>query len=297
MKAQKIVALVLAVSALAVTGACDLSKQVTAKSVVVATILSTPSVDLKPGAIAGLDASIPDAGLAFDAGTFDAGLTIPPQSIATVFFGQRQGESIDTVPTPVTGAKITLAESGQSSWTFTEQGQGNYTLGGPDAGFSYKGGATYNITIENQGTTYTAQLANAPVPERIPEFHPAAGFIDQPANQTFLFTRPEIAAITTSTDRNLGFVTVFPLDTSGAKGMPTYTNVPTGVVPFLKLILFPSEWRTESVTVPASAFPEANKNYVIVLQSAKLGKVTSDNLFAGSAIIGGTADVGVVKTR
>ena len=44
-------------------------------------------------------------------------------------------------------------------------------------------------------------------------------------------------------------------------------------------------------------FPEPDRNYVILLQSAKLGGASSENLFIGSAVIAGVADVGVVKTH
>ncbi len=50
------------------------------------------------------------------------------------------------------------------------------------------------------------------------------------------------------------------------------------------------------VTIPGTAFPEKDHNYVIVLQSAKIGGPKSENLFSGSAILGGTADIGIVKT-
>jgi hypothetical protein len=51
------------------------------------------------------------------------------------------------------------------------------------------------------------------------------------------------------------------------------------------------------VTIPATAFPDKDHNYVIVFQSAKLGGPKSTNLFSGSAILAGTADIAVVKTN
>ena len=84
----------------------------------------------------------------------------------------------------------------------------------------------------------------------------------------------------------------------GKQGDPTYTNVPKTPVEFLKLVVAPGKpWQETQVTIPGSAFPDKEKNYVILLQSAKLGGPVGENLFTGSAIIAGTADVGIVKTR
>ena len=44
-------------------------------------------------------------------------------------------------------------------------------------------------------------------------------------------------------------------------------------------------------------FPDPDMNYIVVFQSAKLGGPKSDNLFSGSAILAGTADVAIIKTR
>ena len=66
---------------------------------------------------------------------------------------------------------------------------------------------------------------------------------------------------------------------------------------FLRLVALPADWRAAQVTVPGSAFPLANQTYALVLQAAKLGGPQSDNLFSGSAILAGTAEVGVFRTR
>ncbi len=274
--------------------------QLTAKTVIVSTILATPAVTVTARSIALPDASIPqippDAGFGFDAGGFlaDAGYTLPPQTLALLFLGQRQGDSLDVAPVGVAGAKVTLTEVGGKSWELAELGSGNYQLLGEDAGFTYKDLATYDFTIVQGGITYVAEVDKAPPLERITAFHPANGYVEQVANQPFSFIRPEPAS---GVDLNLGFVTVFPVKTDGSRLDPTYTNVPTQPLQFLKLVLAPQEWKTSSVTVPASAFPTANANYVIVLQSVKLGGPKSDNLFTGSAILAGTADVAVVKTK
>ncbi len=283
--------------------ACDLQKtanQISARSVVVATLLATPPVTLKPEAIAfdagfTLDASLPDAGISFA----DAGVTIPPQNVVLVFFGQRQGEGLDVAPTGVTGAQVTLNQVGGASFKLNETGGGNYLLAGEDAGFKYTSSATYQFTIVSANQTYVAEVEQVPPEERIPSFESSRGFIDQPANTPLTFVRPEPPP---GQKLNLGFVNVFPIDASGNQSpMPTYTNVPTTPLQFLKLIGdavgAQTEYRAQSVTIPATAFPQAGKNYLIVFQSAKTGGPKSDNLFTGSAIIAGTAAIGIVKTR
>ena len=91
--------------------ACDLNKtgaQLTARKVLVATLLHSPQVLVRPEAIAGFDASFPanDSGFTFDAGSFlDAGLVIAEQTAVLGFFGARNGQGLDqTAPTPVAGA-------------------------------------------------------------------------------------------------------------------------------------------------------------------------------------------------
>jgi hypothetical protein len=289
--------------------ACDLQKtanQISARSVVVATLLATPPVTIKPAAIAGLDASIPsfDAGIVFDAGTLpldvlDAGIPIPAQNLVVVFFGQRQGDSLDVAPQGVAGAKVTLQQVGGPAFTLNETGGGNYLLVGEDAGFKYASNATYQFSIANAGETYVAEVAQVPPEERILAFEPQQGFIDQVAGQSLTFVRPEPAP---GQRLNLGFVNVFPIDASGKQApMPTYTNIPTTPLQFLKLVGdavgAQTEYRAQSVTIPGTAFPERDKNYIILFQSAKTGGPKSDNLFSGSAIIAGTAAVGIVKTR
>ena len=120
-----------ALVALAFSSACDLfnktSAQVSAKKVIVGTMLHTPPIVVRPEAIAGFDASFPffdggfpfsdggfsfDGGFAFDGGfpgdggfSFDAGgfvfdtdggfsITVPEQTVVFGYFGTRNGEGL-----------------------------------------------------------------------------------------------------------------------------------------------------------------------------------------------------------
>lgn len=283
------------VAAIALLGSgCDLINSVRAKSVLVATVLATPALEVKPNAIAGFDASLPDAGVSFDAGALaDAGINIPPQTVVNAYFGQRQSESLDTPPSPVTGATITLSD-GTNTWPLAELGAGNYGLLGADGGITYISNATYVFTVNHAGVTYQAQVERAPAQERSPELHTSAGYIELNAGQGTTITREATGSAST---RNLAFVTVLPINRDGQRGDPTWTNVPKDPVGFLKLVLLPDEWKADAIAIPGTAFPDANKNYVIVMQAAKLGGPVGDTLFTGSPVIAGTADVGVVKTR
>lgn len=286
--------------------ACDLQKignQAAAKTVAVSTLLTTPAIEVKGAAIAGngLDASIPafDGGLALDAGVFltDAGLFIPVQNLAFVFFGQRQGDNPDSAPVGTPGATAKLKEVGGPTFSLDDQGSGTYVLS-PDAGFLYKPNATYQFEFGLNNQTYLAEVLNVPGKETIPEFHPAAGYIELDAGAgsdagVFRFIRPDPPQ---GQNRNFGFVNVFAVSARG-QGAPTYSNIPTTPLGFIKLLLAPTDWTTTNVEVPGFAFPDPDTNYVVVFQSAKLGGPKSDNLFSGSAILAGTADVAIIKTR
>lgn len=282
--------------------ACDLQKignQATARTVAVSTLLSTPPVEVKGAAIAGngFDASIPDldGGLTLDGGVLitDAGITIPAQNLAFVFFGQRQGNNLDSAPVGTPGAIAKLKQVGGSTFTLDDQGGGSYALS-PDAGFTYTPDATYQFEFTLQSQVYLAEVEKVPSKETISQFHPTAGYVELNAGAPLAFTRPDPPQ---GQNRNFGFVSVFPVSSQGAKGQPTYTNVPTTPLGFLKLVVAPTDWTVTNMEIPGTAFPDRDANYIVVLQSAKLGGPKSDNLFTGSAILAGTADVAIVKTR
>ncbi len=284
-------------TALVWVSGCNLASQATSKTVAISTVLSTPAVEVKAGALAGngLDAglTLPDAGFAFDAGALlDAGVLVPRLDLAYVFFGQRQSESLDVAPQGLPGATVTLEQVGGRSWSLADQGGGSYALG-PDAGFTYQNGATYDFSMTLAGVTYVAEVAQVPDHEEIAAFHPAGGYVSLAAGSSFTFTRPDPPL---GQGRPLGFVNVFPVALDGTRGAPTYTNVPQTPLEFLKLVVAPSDWQRTLVTIPGSAFPQTDRNYVIVMQAAKLGGPKSANLFTGSAVLAGTADLAIVKT-
>src|SRR5690606_7766437 len=97
------------------------------------------------------------------------------------------------------------------------------------------------------------RVEQAPQLEEIAALHPPKGFIEHPAHTAFSFTRPPAPA---GRERNLGFVTVFPVDESGGRGEPTWTNIPDDPLDMLLLVANPAKWKADTVVVPGSAFPE-----------------------------------------
>jgi hypothetical protein len=289
-----------AVALFTAAAACDLEttgNQLQSSRVMVATVLGTPPIELSPAALVGFDGGFDAGTLDADAGvTFDGGsVTIPPQTQASLFFGERERTGLDQPPTPITGAKAFITASGGSAIALPERGAGNYELNSQqEPALEYQSGATYTFRVEHGGEVYTARVENAPQLERIEALHPPSGFIDHTVGNSFTFQRPPAPS---GEERNLGFVNVFPVSDQGDKGDPTYSNMPTRPLEFLELIARPAKYREGTVTVPASAFPEKGKTYVLVLQAVKIGKAESANLFAGSAILAGTAEVGVFRTR
>jgi hypothetical protein len=279
---RKILTSLAVLSLLASPLACDLRKtvdQLQADKVMVATVLATPPVELSPAAMGGANGTI----------------TVPSQTAAFLFFGQREGTSLDKAPTPLSGATVSVrAESGQpvalnadSNGSFSATSAQQETL-------QYQSGANYLFEVKYEGASYVGRVDQVPQVERIDAFHPPAGFVEQPASQAFTFQRPDAPQ---GQARNLGFVTVFPLDASGQRGAPTWTNAPSQPLDFLKLVALPSQWKETEVTIPGTAFPQPNQTYLVVLQAVKLGGPDSDNLFTGSAVMAGTADVGVIRTK
>jgi hypothetical protein len=285
----------LLLSALAVLSAmsplaCDLEKtgnQLRANHVMVGTLLATPRVDLCTSALAGFDAG---TGCAPDAGD---SVTFPGQTAAFVFFGTKAGEN--SQPQGVSGATVSLRPGSAEAVALNGQGGGSYgvTSDSTDA-LKYTSGATYAFLADEGGTKYEARVENAPTAEAIPAFHPPEGFVRLSANTAFSFDRPAPPA---NQDRTLGFVTVVPVSANGEKGAATYSNVPTTPVEFLQMAATPAAFREARVTIPSRAFPNPKQTYMIIFQAVRTGGAESDNLFLGSVVMAGTAEVGVVRTN
>lgn len=269
--------------------ACNFD-QLLAEKVMVGTLLSTPDVDVSLNAMAGLDAgTLPDGGV-----PEDERLTIPGQTAAFVFFATRNGEQGGT-PEPLADATVHIETQNGSPITLENKGLGTYSLTSDfadDAGVKYQNGATYNFVAVHGGNSHVGQVKDAPALERIETLHPAGGYVRHVANQGLTLQRPS----TGGKERTLGFVTVVPLGANGEKGEPTYTNVPKEPLEFLEIVALPTEWKQSTLSIPGSAFPQKDSNYLVIFQTVQLGGPQSNNLFTGSAMLVGTADLGLVHT-
>jgi hypothetical protein len=269
--------------------ACDLEKtanQLTAQTVMVGTFLSTPDVPFSPEAAAGFDGGVqPDGG--------QTTVTIPGQTVAVVFLGTREGEN--SVPSGLTGATVRLQPQGGQAVTLTADGAGSYSRSdNSDATLKYQDGATYQFIAERSGERYVGKVENAPAKELIAALHPPEGVRRISANTSLTLERADPPS---GQERTLGFVTVVPVSDSGQQGQPTYTNAPKTPLEFLQLVAFPLDWRQKQVVIPGSAFPDPRQTYLVIFQSVRSGGPESENLFLGSALLAGTADVGVVRTH
>jgi hypothetical protein len=280
------IALAVAVIAVFSLQACGLFESVQSSKVLAGSVLSTPEYDLTPT----LYSSLGDGGLpVFDGSVPDGGLApkVPPQVVAQVFFGERNTADLSKPPNGLSGATITLGYAGKSV-ALTDQGSGNYGITSlENKDFTYVPNTEYKLTIVHQGVTYEGAVT-APAEEKIAQFHVTPGKpLDIDANADLQLTR-------TSVD-NIGFTTVVPVDSTG-KGEPTYTDAPTKPLDLLDLVANDSKWKQKQITIKGTAFPKPNSFYVINVTAVARG-TTSNNLFTTSALLAGTADIGMVKTR
>jgi hypothetical protein len=274
--------------------ACDFGttgNQLLASKVMVGTLFSTPDVDVSASAMAGLDAgTLPDGGI-----REEDRVTIPGQTAAFVFFGSREGEQ--GTPEPIANATVRIEAVNGGQLNLEGKGAGTYSHTsdfGDDAGVKYQSGATYRFVAVQDGVSHVGTVEQAPALEKIPTLHPTGGYVRHTASQSLTLTRPPV---TGGGERTLGFVTVFPLGNKGEKGEPTYSNMPKEPLDFLQIVLAQGEWKAATMTIPGNAFPQAKSNYLVVFQTVKTGGPESDNLFVGSALLVGTADVGMVRTQ
>jgi hypothetical protein len=269
--------------------ACDLGKtvdQISADTVMVGTLLSTPDVDFSPEAAAGLDGG-------FQADGGQSRITIPGQTVAFVFLGTREGEN--SAPQGLSGATVTVQAQGSQPVSLTNDASGAYSRSSnSDEKLTYKSGTNYTFLAVRNGERFEGLVENSPAQEKIEKLHSLAGPVSHTANTAFTFDRADPPA---GQDRTIGFITVVPIDSNGNQDTPTYSNVPTTPLEFLSLVAFSSDFRQKTVTIPATAFPNPKQNYLVTFQAVRTGGPESSNLFVGSALLAGTADIGVVRTQ
>ncbi len=225
----------------------------------------------------------------------------PRAASATIFFGNRP--SVTTLqPDPVNGATVTITDTANLSTTAAPVDAGIYVVSSIGGGLTYDPGATYTFTlVDSNHTTYTA-TGTAPTQEAVSQLQttftddggvPLPVFTQIAANTAFTLTR---SAAQVNGQLDIAFVTVFSIQGQTLSPTFTWTNAPQQPVDFLNLITNDSSWRQPSVTIPAAAFPTAGL-YLVALTAVSKGQPTSTDLFTGSAVLLGTATVGVLDAR
>lgn len=266
-----------AICALVLTG-CDLFSQLgklNNPTVMVGTLISTPAftVDSKALGLSGMNC---------------APCEFPARTTAYTYFGTRpSGEALAAAPTGLSGASVTLNMNGGGSWPLNDNDQGNYLLS-PIPSFTYQPHVRYWLTTAYQGYSFEVQVTDPPYPEKIEDFKRV---IFQGANSPFTLTRPQ------SSSRPIGFVAVFRLTQNGLSDAPTYTNVPTSAQGLISLVTAPDIWKTPSVIIPSTAFPDSDSAYAIVFTTVVLDTQTSSTLSLGSSMMAGSSDIGIVSTH
>jgi hypothetical protein len=260
------------------TSACDLINSAQANKALAATVVATPALDLAP------------LGVPF---------TVPPQTVAQVFFGQRDADPTKQ-PTAITGAAVTLAFDGKT-FTLKDQGSGNYGLSTlEDATFVYVPSTAtktvhYKLSITSDGAgPFTAEV-DGPPKDAIEQFTVLAG-------APWPLTANTEVKLTRSNIDDPAFVAVIPASSilAGNKN-PSYTDMPGTVLDLLDLIANDAPWHQKVITIPATdatrgtAFPSAGV-YALTVSSVKKG-TTSQNLFTASAFLVGMADVALVQVK
>ncbi|HCF56695.1 MAG TPA: hypothetical protein DFS52_01695 [Myxococcales bacterium] len=274
----------LASLALVFASGCELFESIQAEKVLAATVLSSPEYDFNQTLFPdGGQPFEPDGGLPADGGLIP---TLGPQMAAEIFFGERNSDPT-AAPKGIAGAEAVLTIGGRS-FRLADKGSGNYALNSQDdPDFKYESDAEVKLTIEKDGESFTATVT-APKEERIEQFHATPG-------KPLELAKGENLQLTRAAIENVAFTTVMPMS-AGAQEGPTYTDMPTEPLDLLDLVAGPDKWKTKVITVPGTAFPEADTHYVVNVSAVAKGE-TSTNLFTTSAFLVGTADLGLVKTK
>lgn len=270
--------------------ACDTVKQVQSSQVMIAEVLASP------------DESV-------------AGKAIPGKVLATAFLGTRDKTNLQTPPTPTTGAKVHLEANG-TSIDLAEKGGGVYEVSSIDqSALTYVPGATYRFVAVLGSDTF-AESVIAPERESIAEFHQGAlaldggspqlypdggggfgdggfGFVLVHAGQNLTLTRPPADG-----ERNIALTIVAPVTDQGPQ-KPTFTDPPLDPQGLITVLLDPSKYKQDTVTVDGSkAWPTCPpSDYLVTVTALKKGTSEGTNLFVGSTALAGSADAAPARCQ
>jgi hypothetical protein len=248
-------------TALALLAGCSLVEQLQNRKVLVAAVLSSPTVTAGPSTQQGL-------------------------VTAQLFFGERQAD-LSQPPTGLTGATVTLtATNGSAVSTHTlaavsAKGAGWYQA--TDSIQFNPGSTTFQFKAVYQGEEFSgsvqAPTAAAIIGLQFKLFPPRSSATTAPLTLTRAGIDPAFYAVVKATD--------------AADAKPTCTNAPvTDAGKLVQFVLDDSAWTVPSFDLPANpCFPGAG-GYVVSLTTVAKSTNVSSNLFLGSAVLAGAADAG-----
>ncbi len=249
-------------TALALLAGCDLVHQLQNRKVLVAAVISSPSITV--------------------GGVTQSGLVT-----AQVFFGERQSD-LTAAPTGLDGATVTLSATDGSATS-------TYSL----LPVSAKGAGWYQATGSVRFTPGTTMFQFKAVYQS-EEFSgsvqaPTAAAITGLQNQMFT---PRSSSMTspltlTRAGTDPAFYAVVKASVSADLANATCTNAPVNDAgKLVQFVLDDSAWTVPSFDLPATpCFPGAG-DYAVSLTTVAKSTDVSSNLFLGSAVIAGAADAG-----
>ncbi len=194
-----------------------------------------------------------------------------------------------------------------------QQSQGTYTLNSKDEPrLTFEPGVPYTLVLQLRdangkpnGEAYGARFTPGPH-EEIAEFKNSTCTVGVPpfTTQAPRCKDGSLAQPLTLTRTDTGsgpllpaFVVVGSVDPNNPSAQPqiTYKTVPADAVSLLKYVLSDQQYRVQSFTVPATAFPSAGY-YLVTILVVNQGKVSS-NAFLGSTALAGSGAAGIYHVQ
>jgi hypothetical protein len=284
-------------------GGCN---QLTATTVAVSVLTSTPNLAQAENMDEGLANYLPLANLGLNQAVFDyvvvadkasatsTSLTPDTNAVVSISWDNTSVPLCSQANTPGAYAVSSMVSGGSSSCD--------------TASFVYQNGATYSTNIQKASSNYTLQVtAPAPVSATYVNFTPTStgGPLGTTSTVTLqMYSRTALASSGLTVDWHLAtsaagkntFVTLArvlctnlsnPLASQSwtVESNPVvYNNSPTQPADLIQLVLGPTP--PTQVTIPGSAFNTTGL-YLLILTTADLSTNVSDNLAIGSAALAG----------
>ncbi len=255
-----------ALAAVALLAGCDLVKKVENRKILTAAVLASPTA-VSPG-----------------------GDTITSATTAQLFFGERQSD-LSQPPTPLAASSATLswdgAAAGAASLTAVTGKAGWYQA---SSGIAYAAGTRYTFKVVYQGEEFSGAV-QAPSPSRITNADATTHVFEPGAYGG--------TSLTVTRDVSGGAAdAIYAAFRSDDLAHATCDNAPfDDAGKFVQFVLDDAAWKVTSFVLPKSpCFPSLG-TYAVTLTTVEKSTDVSSNLFLGSAVLAGSADVAVLTVQ